>query len=50
MSITTAIVCLGGIAVIAYVMRLLITHRGDFKASGRFGSNEFSVQAKDGKR
>ena len=50
MDTPTAVVLVVGIAVFAYLMRLLITERGDFEAHERAGTNEFFVKAKERKK
>jgi hypothetical protein len=50
MDTLTGMVYLAGIAVFAYLARLLIVERGDFEAGGRAGTSEFFLKAKARKK
>jgi hypothetical protein len=50
MDLNTTIVLVTGFLVLAYVVTLLITWKGDFEAGGRTGTAEFFVKAKERKK
>jgi len=50
MDILTAVVWIVGMLIAAYIVRLLILHRGDFEAGGRTINGEVFVKAKERKK